>query len=270
MSNPSENEYESVSQPMKNNLAKRIIPCLDIRNGRTVKGVNFVDIRDAGDPVELAQRYSYQGADELVFLDITASHEKRKYLKYLVEKVAAAISIPFTVGGGVSEVADAEVLLAAGTDKVSVNSAAIMNPGLIDELAQQFGSQFVVVAIDAKLENNGQWQVYRNGGRIPMGLELFAWAREMQERGAGEILWTSMNHDGTQNGFANYTMQKLSTMLNIPLIASGGAGKPEHFADVFNLGQADAALAASVFHYDTIPIPILKNYLKEQGISVRL
>jgi len=253
-----------------NNLAKRIIPCLDIRDGRTVKGVNFVEIRDAGDPVELAQRYSDQGADELVFLDITASHEKRKLLKALVDKVAAAISIPFTVGGGVSEIADADVLLSAGADKVSVNSAAILNPQIIDDLALQFGSQFVVVAIDAKLEDDGKWQVYRNGGRIPMGLELFSWAKEMQERGAGEILWTSMNHDGTQNGFANDTLRELGRSLSIPLIASGGAGKSEHFADVFTLGDADAALAASVFHYDTIPIPVLKNYLKQQGINIRL
>ena len=252
-----------------NTLAKRIIPCLDIRDGRTVKGVNFVDIRDAGDPVELAQRYSDQGADELVFLDITASHEKRKLLKALVEKVAASISIPFTVGGGVSELQDADVLLSAGADKVSVNSAAIMTPPLIDNLAKQFGSQFVVVAIDARLEN-GQWQVYRNGGRIPVGRELFEYAREMQERGAGEILWTSMNHDGTQNGFANETLSRLSHAITIPLIASGGAGKPEHFADAFILGEADAALAASVFHYDTIPIPVLKEYLKGMGINVRI
>ena len=252
-----------------NNLAKRIIPCLDIRDGRTVKGINFVDIRDAGDPVELAQRYSQQGADELVFLDITASHEKRKLLKELVEKVAATISIPFTVGGGVSELEDADVLLSAGADKISVNSAAILNPSLIDNLAQQFGSQFVVVAIDARHEEDGTWQVYRNGGRIPVGLELFAWAREMQERGAGEILWTSMNHDGTQNGFANETLSKLGNQLSIPLIASGGAGKPEHFADAFTVGNADAALAASVFHYDTIPIPVLKAYLAQQGINVR-
>jgi cyclase len=251
-----------------NTLAKRIIPCLDIRDGRTVKGVNFVDIRDAGDPVELAQRYSEQGADELVFLDITASHEKRKLLKVLVEKVAASISIPFTVGGGVSELQDADVLLSAGADKVSVNSAAIMTPTLIDKLARQFGSQFVVVAIDARLES-GQWQVYRNGGRIPVGRELFEYAREMQERGAGEILWTSMNHDGTQNGFANETLRELGESLSIPLIASGGAGKPEHFADAFTLGKADAALAASVFHYDTIPIPMLKEYLKSMGINVR-
>ncbi len=251
-----------------NNLAKRIIPCLDIRDGRTVKGINFVDIRDAGDPVELAQRYSEQGADELVFLDITASHEKRKLLKALVEKVAAAISIPFTVGGGVTELKDAEVLLTAGTDKISVNSAAILNPPLIDELARQFGSQFVVVAIDARLEN-GLWQVYRNGGRIPVGRELFEYAREMQERGAGEILWTSMNHDGTQNGFANETLSQLSRQLSIPLIASGGAGTKQHFADAFTLGEADAALAASVFHYDTIPIPVLKDFLKENGIPVR-
>jgi imidazole glycerol-phosphate synthase subunit HisF len=252
-----------------NTLAKRIIPCLDIRDGRTVKGVNFVDIRDAGDPVELAQRYSEQGADELVFLDITASHEKRKLLKALVEKVAASISIPFTVGGGVSELQDADVLLSAGADKVSVNSAAIMTPPLIDNLAKQFGSQFVVVAIDARLEN-GQWQVYRNGGRIPVGRELFEYAREMQERGTGEILWTSMNHDGTQNGFANETLRELGESLSIPLIASGGAGKPEHFADAFTIGKADAALAASVFHYDTIPIKVLKEYLKKEGINVRV
>ena len=251
-----------------NTLAKRIIPCLDIRDGRTVKGVKFVDIRDAGDPVELAQRYSEQGADELVFLDITASHEKRKLLKALVEKVAASISIPFTVGGGVSELQDADVLLSAGADKVSVNSAAILTPILIDNLAKQFGSQFVVVAIDARLES-GQWQVYRNGGRIPVSRELFEYAREMQERGAGEILWTSMNHDGTQNGFANETLRELGESLSIPLIASGGAGKSEHFADVFTIGKADAALAASVFHYDTIPIPVLKEYLKRQGINVR-
>jgi imidazole glycerol-phosphate synthase subunit HisF len=253
-----------------NTLAKRIVPCLDIRDGRTVKGINFVDIRDAGDPVELAQRYSDQGADELVFLDITASHEKRKLLKELVQKVAARISIPFTVGGGVSELDDADVLLNAGADKVSVNSAAILNPGLIDNLAKQFGSQFVVVAIDARLEDDGQWQVYRNGGRIPVGLELFAWAKEMQDRGAGEILWTSMNHDGTQGGFANETMCKLSRSLSIPLIASGGAGEKQHFADVFKIGEADAALAASVFHYDTIPIPELKEFLKNQGINVRI
>ncbi len=251
-----------------NNLAKRIIPCLDIRNGRTVKGVNFVDIRDAGDPAELAQRYSQQGADELVFIDITASHEKRKLLKQLVETVAARINIPFTVGGGVSELADADVLLSAGADKVSVNSAAILRPALVDELAQQFGSQFVVVAIDARLEN-GQWQVYRNGGRIPVGRELFDYAREMQERGAGEILWTSMNHDGTQGGFANEALAQLNSLLKIPLIASGGAGKMDHFADAFRKGNADAALAASVFHYNTIPIPVLKTYLKEQGVIVR-
>jgi imidazole glycerol-phosphate synthase subunit HisF len=252
-----------------NNLAKRIIPCLDIRDGRTVKGVNFIDIRDAGDPVELAQKYSRQGADELVFLDITASHEKRKLLKELVEKVAASISIPFTVGGGVNELADADVLLSAGADKVSINSAAILNPTLIDQLAGSFGSQFVVVAIDARLEE-GRWQVYRNGGRIPVGRELFEYAKEMQERGAGEILWTSMNHDGTKNGFANETLRELGQTLSIPLIASGGAGTMEHFADTFTIGNADAALAASVFHYNTIPIGQLKQYLAERGIKVRL
>lgn len=252
-----------------NNLSRRIIPCLDIRNGRTVKGVNFVDIKDAGDPVELACQYSQQGADELVFLDITASHEKRKTLKTLVEKVAASISIPFTVGGGVSQLKDAEVLLSAGADKVSVNSAAIMQPRLVDQLARQFGQQFVVVAIDARLEQ-GIWRVYRNGGRIPVGRELFEYALEMQQRGAGEILWTSMNHDGTQNGFANEALCKLSQTLSIPVIASGGAGNPQHFADAFLLGKADAALAASVFHYNTIPIPRLKAYLKSKNINVRL
>jgi imidazole glycerol-phosphate synthase subunit HisF len=253
----------------KNNLARRIIPCLDIRDGRTVKGINFVDIRDAGDPVELAQRYSEQGADELVFLDITASHEKRKLLKDLAEKVAAKLSIPFTVGGGINELQDADVLLSAGADKISVNSAAIMNPGLIDQLARNFGSQFVVVAIDARLED-GIWRVYRNGGRIATERELFEFAREMQDRGAGEILWTSMNHDGTKNGFANETLKELGQMLSIPLIASGGAGAMEHFADVFTQGNADAALAASVFHFNTIPIPDLKNYLKKTGINVRI
>ena len=187
----------------------------------------------------------------------------------MVKRVAAQIRIPFTVGGGVSEIEDAEVLLNAGADKISVNSAAILNPSLIDTLAKQFGSQFVVVAIDAKLEDDGAWQVYRNGGRIPVGLDLFVWAKELQERGAGEILWTSMNHDGTQNGFACETMQALSRTLSIPLIASGGAGSMEHFADVFKLGEADAALAASVFHYNTIPIPVLKEFLKNQGINVR-
>lgn len=253
-----------------NTLAKRIVPCLDIRDGRTVKGVNFVNIRDAGDPVELAQKYSEQGADELVFLDITASHEKRKTLKDLVERVAANINIPFIVGGGVSELEDADVLLSAGADKISINSAAILNPGIIDDLAKQFGSQFVVVAIDAKLEEDGKWQVYRNGGRIPVGRDLFEWAKEVQERGAGEILWTSMNHDGTKNGFACDTLKELNNILTIPLIASGGAGEMEHFADAFIKGNADAALAASVFHFNTIPIPELKKYLEEKGVNVRL
>lgn len=252
-----------------NTLAKRIIPCLDIRDGRTVKGINFVEIRDAGDPVELAKKYSDEGADELVFLDITASHEKRKLLKNLVEKVAATISIPFTVGGGVSEPDDAEVLLGAGADKISVNSAAILNPELVETLAKGFGSQFVVVAIDANFED-GKWKVYRNGGRIPTDRELFEYAREVQERGAGEILWTSMNHDGTKNGFANETMSELCDHLSIPLIASGGAGEKQHFEDVFVKGKADAALAASVFHYNTIPIPILKKYLKERNVNIRM
>lgn len=252
-----------------NTLAKRIIPCLDIRDGRTVKGVNFVDIRDAGDPVELASRYSEAGADELVFLDITASHEKRKLLQGLVEKIAAQIQIPFTVGGGIATEQDAEVLLSAGADKISINSQAILHPELIDRLALQFGSQFVVVAIDARQEN-GRWVVYRNGGRIGTELELLSWARELQERGAGEILFTSMNHDGTQNGFACPSLKLLSQSLRIPIIASGGAGTMAHFAEVFTAGEADAALAASVFHFNTIPIPALKNFLAEKGIPVRL
>lgn len=251
-----------------NNLAKRIIPCLDIRDGRTVKGVNFLDIRDAGDPVELAIRYSQQGADELVFLDITASHQKRKLLKELVEEIARQISIPFTVGGGVTELRDAEMLLTAGADKITINSAAIINPELIEQMARQFGSQFVVVAIDA-CRQDGRWQVYRNGGRIAAGRELFEFALEMQQRGAGEILWTSMDHDGAQDGFANETMAQLSRQLSIPLIASGGAGKPEHFYDVFTVGEASAALAASVFHYDILPVTALKGYLAARGLNVR-
>ncbi len=250
-------------------LAKRIIPCLDIRNGQTVKGINFVGIKDVGDPVELGSLYAEQGADELVFLDITASHEGRKTFVELVKKIARHINIPFTVGGGISELKDVEALLSAGADKVSINSAAVRNPDLINEISRNFGTQFVVVAIDAK-NINDKWVVTVNGGRIPTEKELFSWAKESEERGAGEILFTSMDHDGTKNGFANKELAILSESLKIPIIASGGAGNMEHFADVFNIGKADAALAASVFHYKEISIPDLKGYLSNNGINVRL
>lgn len=250
-------------------LAKRIIPCLDIKDGQTVKGINFVNIKSVGDPVELGAEYARQGADELVFLDITASHEKRKTFAELVERIAKHINIPFTVGGGISEKKDAEMLLAAGADKISINSSAVKNPLLIDELAKNFGSQFVVLAIDAKFENE-KWVVYLNGGRIATEKELFSWAKEGQERGCGEILFTSMNHDGTKNGFACKELALLSENLSIPIIASGGAGNREHFKDVFTMGKADAALAASVFHYHEIDIPDLKMYLKNNNISMRL
>ncbi len=249
-------------------LAKRIIPCLDIKDGRTVKGVNFVELRDAGDPVELAKIYSDEGADELVFLDITASHEKRKTLVHLVEMVAEAISIPFTVGGGISTVSDVDAILKAGADKISLNSAAVKNPQLISDLASKFGCQCVVVAIDAHYED-GKWTVYTGGGRNKTDLELFSWANEAQRLGAGEILFTSMNHDGTKAGFANEALSKLSAQLSIPVIASGGAGNMEHFKDTFVSGKADAALAASVFHFKEIAIPQLKKYLEKQGVSVR-
>ena len=250
-------------------LAKRIIPCLDIKNGRTVKGVNFVNLRDAGDPVELAKLYSENGADELVFLDISATEERRKTLKNMVLRVAEAINIPFTVGGGVASVADVDLLLKAGADKVGVNSAAIKRPALINELAQKFGTQCIVVAIDAKLID-GDWIVHLVGGKIPTTLNLFEWAQEVEKRGAGEILFTSMNNDGTKNGFANEALAKLSSLLNIPIIASGGAGTIQHFADAFIHGKADAALAASVFHFKEIEIKDLKQELKNQGIPVRL
>jgi len=249
-------------------LAKRIIPCLDIRDGQTVKGVNFVNIINVGDPVELGKLYAEQGADELVFLHITATHEGRKTFVELVRRIAQNLDIPFTVGGGISEIKDAEALLAAGADKISINSSAVRNPQLIDDLARNFGSQFVVVAIDAR-EVNDYWTVTVNGGRIPTEKELFSWAKEAENRGAGEILFTSMNHDGTKNGFANKELAKLSEILTIPLIASGGAGTMEHFADVFTLGKADAGLAASIFHFHEIAIPDLKNYLRGQGICVR-
>ncbi len=250
-------------------LAKRIIPCLDIQNGQTVKGINFVNIREVGDPVELGAKYADDGADELVFLDITATHEGRKTFVELVKRIAAHLNIPFTVGGGISEVSDAEKLLAAGADKISINSSAVRNPGLIDELAIKFGSQFVVVAIDARGDENDYWTVTVNGGRIPTDKELFSWAKEAEDRGAGEILFTSMNHDGTKNGFANQQLSQLSESMKIPIIASGGAGKKEHFKDVFTLGKADAGLAASIFHFNEIPVSELKAYLRNQGIIVR-
>lgn len=250
-------------------LAKRIIPCLDIRNGMTVKGVNFVGIKEVGDPVELGRFYAEQGADELVFLDITASHEGRKTFADLVERIAQNINIPFTVGGGISELKDADILLSAGADKISINSSAVRNPQLIDDLAKNFGTQFVVVAIDARFDENGEWVVTVNGGRIPTEKRLFTWAKEAQERGAGEILFTSMNHDGVKQGFANDALRELSESLSIPIIASGGAGAMEHFKDVFTLGKADAGLAASIFHYKEIAIPDLKDYLRGEGVNVR-
>lgn len=249
-------------------LSKRVIPCLDIKDGRTVKGVNFVGLRDAGNPVDLAEVYSNQGADELVFLDITATHEKRKTLIDLVRKVGERVNIPFTVGGGISELSDVHDLLHAGADKVSFNSAAVKNPGLINEFSEKFGSQCVVVAVDAKSTPDG-WKVFLRGGRDRTELDLFEWVKEAQERGAGEILFTSMNHDGTKAGFANKELKKMSELLSIPIIASGGAGEMSHFTDTFNEGYADAALAASIFHFKEIAIPELKEYLYKQGINVR-
>lgn len=250
-------------------LAKRIIPCLDVKDGRTVKGINFVGLRDAGDPVEMGKAYSEQMADELVYLDITASAEGRKTFTEMVRKVAAELSIPFTVGGGVSALSDVERLLEAGADKVAVNSAALRDPSLIDDIVKHFGSQICVLAIDAKYENN-KWQCYLNGGRVPTERELFEWAKEGYERGVGEILFTSMNHDGTKTGFANDTLSTLNNIVGIPIIASGGAGDKESFRDAFSKGHADAALAASVFHYGEIKIPELKEYLYGEGIEVRL
>ena len=250
-------------------LAKRIIPCLDIKDGRTVKGINFVDLRDAGDPVELAEIYSRQGADELVFLDISATEERRGTLAEMVYHVAEKVNIPFTVGGGISSVEDVDTLLHNGADKVSINSSAVKNPQLINDLVAKFGSQCIVVAIDAK-EIDGEWIVHLVGGKVPTELKLYDWAREVEERGAGEILFTSMNHDGTKNGFANVALAKLSSELNIPIIASGGAGDIRHFIDVFNDGKADAALAASVFHFGEIKIKDLKRELKKHGIPVRI
>ncbi len=250
-------------------LTKRIIPCLDIKNGRTVKGVNFLDLKDAGDPVELAKKYAETGADELVFLDISATEERRATLIDLVRKVAAAINIPFTVGGGIASVEDVAVLLKNGADKISINSSAVKNPDLINAIAAKYGSQCVVVAIDAK-QINEEWMVHLVGGKVPTELNLLDWAKEVEQRGAGEILFTSMNNDGTKNGFANEALAQLSEIVNIPIIASGGAGTMEHFADTFMLGKADAALAASVFHYQEIEIPKLKQFLKEKEIRIRL
>ena len=250
-------------------LAKRIIPCLDVKDGETVKGTNFINLRSAGDPVELGKIYSEQGADELVFLDITASFEGRKTFTDMVTKVAETLNIPFTVGGGINELSDVERLLYAGADKVSVNSAAIRHPQLISDIAQRFGSQVCVCAIDARLDEDG-WHCYLKGGRERTELQLFDWAHEVQERGAGEILFTSMNHDGVKNGYANEALRLLADTLSIPVIASGGAGCKEHFRDVFTEGHADAALAASVFHFGEIPIPELKQYLHKEGINVRL
>lgn len=250
-------------------LAKRIIPCLDIQDSRTVKGVNFVDLIDAGDPVELAKVYSKIGADELVFLDITATKEDRRTFAKLVKEIAKNINIPFTVGGGIKSVEDVDILLKSGADKVSINSYAVKNPDFINELASKFGCQCVVVAIDAKFEDN-DWYVYLVGGRVKTEIKLFDWAKEVEKRGAGEILFTSMDHDGTKNGFSNKALNKLSNMVNIPVIASGGAGKIEHFIDVFKKGCVDAALAASVFHFNEIDINTLKKELKNNKIPVRL
>jgi imidazole glycerol-phosphate synthase subunit HisF len=250
-------------------LAKRIIPCLDIKEGRTVKGVNFVGLRDAGDPVELAKIYAEQGADELVFLDITATVEKRKTLIELVKRVSEQINIPFTVGGGISSVEDVSALLKAGADKISINSSAVRSPELINELAKEFGSQCVVVAIDTRYLE-GEHIVHTHGGRKATQIKTIPWAHEVQERGAGEILLTSMDHDGTKAGFANELTALLSSSLHIPIIASGGAGNMEHFCEVFDAGKADAALAASIFHFKEILIPELKQFISARGIPMRL
>ena len=250
-------------------LAKRIIPCLDVKNGETVKGTNFVNLRSAGDPVMLGKAYSDAGADELVYLDITASHEGRKTFTDMVTKVALEINIPFTVGGGINAIEDVDRMLSAGADKVSINSAALRRPEFIDEIAAKFGSQVCVCAIDARNDEDG-WHCYLNGGRVRVERTLLDWAKEVADRGAGEILFTSMDHDGVKQGFANEALAQLADMLPIPVIASGGAGKKEHFRDAFLKGNADAALAASVFHFGEIPIPELKQYLRKEGINVRI
>ncbi len=250
-------------------LAKRIIPCLDIKDGRTVKGVNFENIRDAGDPVELGALYAEQGADELVFLDITATNEKRKTLSELVKQIALHVNIPFTVGGGISSVDDVRILLANGADKVSVNTAAFKRPELINELAKTFGNQCIVLAIDTKKEADGEWYVYLNGGRVKTDVKCLEWAKQSVELGAGEILLTSMNNDGTKQGFALDITRTLSEQLSVPVIASGGGGTMQHFVDVFNDGKADAALAASIFHFKEIEIQELKDHLRKMNIAVR-
>mgnify|MGYP004465860609 FL=1 len=250
-------------------LAKRIIPCLDVKNGETVKGTNFVNLRSAGDPVMLGKAYSDAGADELVYLDITASHEGRKTFTDMVTKVALEINIPFTVGGGINAIEDVDRMLSAGADKVSINSAALRRPEFIDEIAAKFGSQVCVCAIDARNDEDG-WHCYLNGGRVRVERTLLDWAKEVADRGAGEILFTSMDHDGVKQGFANEALAQLADMLPVPVIASGGAGKKEHFRDAFLKGKADAALAASVFHFGEIPIPELKEYLRKEGINVRI
>lgn len=250
-------------------LTKRIIPCLDIKNGRTVKGVNFENIRDAGDPVELGALYAQEGADELVFLDITATNEKRKTLSELVNRISHKINIPFTVGGGIASVDDVSVLLQNGADKISVNTAAFRNPELVAQLAKEFGSQCVVLAIDTKQEEDGEWYVYLNGGRLKTDTKCFDWAKKAVDLGAGEILLTSMNHDGTKKGFAIDITKQLAESLPVPVIASGGGGTMEHFTDIFEKGKADAALAASIFHFKEIAIPELKRYLKTKNIPIR-
>lgn len=249
--------------------AKRIIPCLDVKNGRVVKGVSFVELRDAGDPVECAYAYDKQGADELVLLDITATHEGRSTMLDIVKRVAECVFIPFTVGGGIKTVEDFREILLAGADKVSVNSAAVRNPDLINDASYKFGSQCVVCAIDAK-RNGGVWEVYLNGGRIPTGIDAVQWAKEAEKRGAGEILLTSMDCDGRKTGYDIELTRAVSESVGIPVIASGGAGKAEHFLDAFEQGKADAVLAASLFHFNELPVPELKKYLKEKGIAVRL
>ena len=250
-------------------LAKRIIPCLDIKNGKTVKGINFENITDVGDPVELGALYAKMGADELVFLDITATNEKRKTLSELVTRIAKHINIPFTVGGGISSIEDVSVLLACGADKISVNTSAVLNPGLIRDLASQFGSQCVVLAIDTKCID-GEWFVFLNGGRVATEIKTVVWAKQAVALGVGEILLTSMNNDGTKDGFALDITRAVSEAVNVPVIASGGAGTMEHFVDVFAQGKADAALAASIFHYKEIGIPDLKAYLRGNGVEVRI
>ena len=249
-------------------LSKRIIPCLDVKDGRTVKGINFIDLRDAGDPVELAAQYAQQGADELVFLDITATHERRKTMIEMVKSVARQLNIPFTIGGGITELADAEALLNAGADKISINSAAVRNPKLIEDLAKAFGVQFVVLAVDTKFVN-GKNMVHLNGGRLITELETEDWIKQAEDLGAGEILLTSMNTDGTKAGFAIEITKTLSELINIPVIASGGAGTMQHFEEVFTETKVTGALAASIFHFNEIGIPELKNYLKSKNLPIR-